>query len=154
EYRLGLEHYRVDRHRRGTALFQRPGGLCPAAVAKPVRDHLGAGVLGPDGEDAQPGPHPLTRSLRCARRFGAGPRRGAAKNRRADKTTQFEHVSPIQSDLALVGLAAFRIVYLAVVPGLTIAGRLHVPQNAQALYRAITQGLVGVVLIKLGLSAA
>src|SRR5690554_256347 len=84
--------------------------------------------------------------------FGAGPGGGAAEHGGADEAAEFEYVVSFQGDAALVGLAAFRVVYAAVLPGFAIAAGLHVPEDAQAFQRAVAQGFVGILLVALGLA--
>src|SRR5690554_7086506 len=64
--------------------------------------------------------------------FGAGRGGGAAEHGGADEAAEFEYVVSFQSDAALVGFAAFRVVDAAVLPGFAIAAGLHVPEDAQA----------------------
>src|SRR5690554_742386 len=84
--------------------------------------------------------------------FGAGPGGGAAEHGGADEAAEFEYVVSFQRDAALVGLAAFRVVDAAVLPGFAIAAGLHVPEDAQAFQRAVAQGFVRILLVALGLA--
>src|SRR5690606_2991470 len=104
--------------------------------ARPVRTGGGA-----------PTNRPCRRGL-----FGAGPGGGAAEHGGADEAAEFEYVVSFQGNAALVGLAAFRVVDAAVLPGFAIAAGLHVPEDAQAFQRAVAQGFVGILLVALGLA--
>src|SRR5690554_4548273 len=84
--------------------------------------------------------------------FGAGPGGGAAEHGGADEAAEFEYVVSFQGNAALVGLAAFRVVDAAVLPGFAIAAGLHVPEDAQAFQRAVAQGFVRIFFVALGLA--
>src|SRR5690554_5201980 len=84
--------------------------------------------------------------------FGAGPGGGAAEHGGADEAAEFEYVVSFQGNAALVGLAAFRVVDAAVLPGFAIAAGLHVPEDAHAFQRAVAQGFVRIFFVALGLA--
>src|SRR5690606_8042368 len=92
------------------------GAPAPGANACPPGSHRGGA----------PTNKPCRRGL-----FGAGPGGGAAEHGGADEAAEFEYVVSFQGNAALVGLAAFRVVYAAVLPGFAIAAGLHVPEDAQ-----------------------
>src|SRR5690606_20205652 len=113
------------------------GGPAPGANVCPPGAHRGGA----------PTNEPGRRGL-----FGAGPGGGAAEHGGADEAAELEYVVSFQGNAALVGLAAFRVVDAAVLPGFAIAAGLHVPEDAQAFQRAVAQGFVRIFFVALGLA--
>src|SRR5690606_24830746 len=106
-----------------------PGAVLLQMKLAPPRT---VGAPAPGANVCPPGSHrggaptnkPCRRGL-----FGAGPGGGAAEHGGADEAAEFKYVVSFQGNEALVGFAAFRVVYAAALPAPAIAAGLHVPED-------------------------